>query len=358
MAKIEFRTEIVKNAASRCGCSVVYCNAVGGNDELIFDGRSMAVSPSGKVLAGLAGFEEECRVVDISAEEDIFSASFSQNESKDIHDALVLGLEDYATKSGFKKALIGLSGGIDSAVTAVLAVKALGAENIIGVSLPSAFSSQHSQDDAIALANRLDIRFHTIPIKDVVDASESTLAPLFKGRARDVTEENLQARIRGLLLMAMSNKFGALLLTTGNKSELSVGYCTLYGDMCGGLAVLSDLFKSKVYKLASWINREEEIIPENSIQKAPSAELRPNQKDSDSLPPYDILDDILNLYVEKGYSSHEIIKAGHNAETVRKIVRMVDLNEYKRRQAPPGLKISPLAFGTGRRIPIVQGYVG
>jgi NAD+ synthase (glutamine-hydrolysing) len=270
---------------------------------------------------------------------------------------LTLGLRDYAHKSGFSKALIGLSGGIDSAVVAALAAEAFGPENVIGVALPSAISSQHSRDDAAALARNLNIRYHEVAIADIVSSADAALAPLFAGLAADVTEENIQARARGVLLMAMSNKFGALLLTTGNKSEISVGYCTLYGDMCGGLAVISDLPKMKVYALARHINLERELIPVNTIDKPPSAELRLDQKDEDSLPPYPILDGILRLYVEEGLSSAEIIARGFDSAVVRDIVRKVDLNEYKRKQAAPGLKTTPLAFGVGRRIPIVQKYV-
>jgi NAD+ synthase (glutamine-hydrolysing) len=280
----------------------------------------------------------------ISAEAEMFSA-------------LVLGLRDYAHKSGFKRALIALSGGIDSALVAVLAAEALGAENVIGVSLPSAISSQHSRDDARLLAENLGIRFETIAIADAVASTESALGPVFAGRPRDVTEENIQARIRGVLMMALSNKFGALLLTTGNKSEVAVGYCTLYGDMCGGLAVISDVFKTQVYALCRWINREREIIPVNTIEKPPSAELRPGQVDQDSLPPYDVLDAILEGYVERGLSRRDLVAAGFAENVVNDIVRKVDLNEYKRKQMAPGLKITPLAFGVGRRIPIVQKYV-
>jgi NAD+ synthase (glutamine-hydrolysing) len=269
----------------------------------------------------------------------------------------VLGLRDYAHKSGFKRGLIALSGGIDSAVVGVIAAAAFGPENVTGVSLPSSISSQHSRDDARVLAANLGIRFETITIADAVAACEASLGPVFGDRARDVTEENIQARVRGVLMMALSNKFGALLLTTGNKSEMAVGYCTLYGDMCGGLAVISDVFKTQVYALARWINREKEIIPASSIEKPPSAELRPNQTDQDSLPPYDVLDAILKAYVEEGHSRRDLIAQGFNEAVVNDVVRKVDLNEYKRKQAAPGLKITPLAFGVGRRIPIVQKYV-
>jgi NAD+ synthase (glutamine-hydrolysing) len=279
-----------------------------------------------------------------------------ESTESDLEKALVLGLRDYVHKTGFSKGLIGLSGGIDSAVTAVLAVKALGKENVIGVSLPSEISSDHSKEDARILAQNLGIEFHTLPIQSLVNSASLELEPMFAGLKQDVTEENLQARSRGLLLMAISNKLGALLLTTGNKSELAVGYCTLYGDMCGGLAVIADLPKSQVFSLARFINTDKEIIPFNTIEKPPSAELRPDQVDSDSLPPYDELDSILHAYVEEGKSIDTIVSTGHQLQTVERIVRLVDLNEYKRKQSAPTLKTTPLAFGVGRRMPIVQKY--
>jgi NAD+ synthase (glutamine-hydrolysing) len=355
--KSPVRESLVTNAARKCGCPAIYCNAVGGNDELVFDGHSVAATPDGRIVTALAGFREELCLFDTESQEPVISPQYRQDEAAEIHDALVLGLRDYAHKSRFHKALLGLSGGIDSSVTAVLAVEALGADNVMGISLPSRISSEHSKSDAAALAANLGIDYRDLPIADVVAAAESSLAPLFAGLPTDVTEENLQARSRGLLLMAVSNKLGALLLTTGNKSELAVGYCTLYGDMCGGLAVISDLPKVKVYELARWINRSREIIPVNSIDKPPSAELRPDQMDEDSLPPYEILDAILEMYVENGRSRAEIIAAGFDEAVVNDIIRKVDLNEYKRKQAAPGLKITPLAFGVGRRIPIVQRYV-
>lgn len=351
------RQAIVRAAALRIAKPVIYVNAIGGNDELIFDGHSMVMSENGELRCGMAPFQEDAKVVDLNQTDSTVHANFQRDSLADIHDALVLGLQDYARKSGFKKALIGLSGGIDSALTAAIAVEALGADQVMGISLPSEISSQHSRDDADQLAHNLGIHCHSLPIQDIVSASRTALHPLFGDLKEDVTEENIQARARGLLLMAVSNKFGALLLTTGNKSEIAVGYCTLYGDMAGGLAVISDLPKTRVYALAHWVNREREIIPWNTINKAPSAELRPDQKDEDSLPPYPILDAILKRYVEEGQSSAEIIDAGYDATLVRDIIRLVDLNEYKRKQAAPGLKITPLAFGVGRRIPIVQKYV-
>lgn len=356
--KGDVRHKLVADTARQLGCPVAYVNAIGGNDELIFDGRSVVCDASGKVIGGLAAFREELQVISVSTKAPVIvHPSFEQEDLADIYDALVLGVRDYAQKTGFKKALLGLSGGIDSALTAVIAAEALGPQNVIGVSLPSVISSQHSKDDARILAENLGIAFHTLSIADVVAAGEKTLAPLFAGRPRDIAEENIQARARGLLLMAISNKFGALLLTTGNKSELAVGYCTLYGDMCGGLAVISDVFKMQVYALSRWVNREREIIPLSSIEKPPSAELRPDQTDQDSLPPYETLDAILKGYVEEGLSRADLVAQGFEQAVVNDIVRKVDLNEYKRKQAAPGLKITPLAFGVGRRIPIVQKYV-
>lgn len=367
--KGNMRETLVTEAAKLLGCPVVYCNAVGGNDELIFDGRSLAASAGGAVVAGLAAFQEELRVVTLggtaagSEAAPSIAPSYTQADMKDVFEALVLGLRDYAGKSGFKKSLVALSGGIDSAVVGVIASAAFGPENVTGVSLPSAISSGHSRDDARELAGNLGIAFHTIAIADVVAATELVLGPVFAGRARDVTEENIQARVRGVLMMALSNKFGALLLTTGNKSEVAVGYCTLYGDMCGGLAVISDVFKTQVYALARWINANARSsgrtppIPQRSIDKPPSAELRPDQTDQDSLPPYDLLDAILRGYVEEGLSRGDLVAQGFAEAVVNDVGRKVDLNEYKRKQAAPGLRITPLAFGVGRRIPIVQKYV-
>ncbi|HVT74615.1 MAG TPA: NAD+ synthase [Lacunisphaera sp.] len=364
LTKDNLRVTLVTDAAKACGCPVAYCNSVGGNDELIFDGRTMVSDARGRLVAGLAAFREELRVVDPTVPTEP-AASFAQDEMRDLFDALVLGVRDYAHKTGFQRALVALSGGIDSALVAVIAAEALGRENLTGVSLPSAISSPHSRDDARALAANLGIRFETLPIADAVAACETALGPVFQGRPRDVAEENIQARIRGLLMMGLSNKFGALLLTTGNKSEVAVGYCTLYGDMAGGPAVISDMFKTQVYSLARWINsdlaardgRHREIIPQNTIDKPPSAELRPGQTDQDSLPPYDMLDSILKGYVEEGLSRADLVAQGFAEAVVNDVVRKVDLNEYKRKQAAPGLKITPLAFGVGRRIPIVQKYV-
>jgi len=358
-SKENMRQTLVADAARALRCPVAYVNAIGGNDELIFDGRSLAADAGGNLIAGCDAFREELRIVDVggAAGSAAISPRFAHGEQADIFDALVLGVRDYAHKTGFKRALVALSGGIDSALVAVIAAEALGRENVTGVSLPSSISSQHSRDDARVLAANLGIRFETMFIADAVAECEKALFGLFKNSLRDVTEENIQARIRGVLMMALSNKFSALLLTTGNKSEMAVGYCTLYGDMAGGLAVISDVFKTQVYALSRWINRDREIIPHSTIEKPPSAELRPGQVDQDSLPPYDVLDAILKGYVEEGLSRRDLVGQGFAEAVVNDVARKVDLNEYKRKQAAPGLKITPLAFGVGRRIPIVQKYV-
>jgi NAD+ synthase (glutamine-hydrolysing) len=352
--KEEQRKDLLRKVVEKVQCPVSYINAVGGNDELIFDGHSMSIDRSGEVIAQSSSFRECLEVHDLG--ESPMPTNHEMEKMESLRQALVLGIQDYAGKSGFSKGLVGLSGGIDSAVTAALAVEALGPDQVIGISLPSSISSGHSKDDARELADNLGIEFQTLAIQSIVDAASEQLRPFFGDLPPDVTEENLQARSRGLLLMAVSNKFGALLLTTGNKSELAVGYCTLYGDMCGGLAVISDVPKTQVFSLARHINREKILIPINSIEKPPSAELRPDQKDSDSLPDYEILDAILEAYVERGQSISSLLSSGFDEETVRRVVRLVDLNEYKRNQAAPGLKTTPLAFGVGRRIPIVQKY--
>jgi len=352
--KQDARLAILRNVVKKIECPVCYVNSIGGNDELVFDGRSLSMNRNGTVVAQSNAFDESLEVHDLS--DSIEISERQESTESDLEKALVLGLRDYVHKTGFSKGLIGLSGGIDSAVTAVLAVKALGKDNVIGISLPSEISSDHSKEDACILAQNLGIEFHTLPIQSLVNSATLELNPLFDGLRQDVTEENMQARARGLLLMAVSNKFGALLLTTGNKSELAVGYCTLYGDMCGGLAVIADLPKTQVFSLARYINTDEEIIPFNTIEKPPSAELRPDQVDSDSLPPYEELDSILHAYVEEGKSIDTIVSNGHQLQTVERIVRLVDLNEYKRKQSAPTLKTTPLAFGVGRRMPVVQKY--
>ena len=354
LGKQKQRIKLLGKVVKKLNCPIAYINSVGGNDELIFDGRSLAMDTNAKIINQTKAFEESIGIYDFN---EISISEVNESEDKEsLRKALVLGLRDYVHKTGFSKGLIGLSGGIDSAVTAALAVEALGPNNVIGVSLPSAISSEHSKEDARKLAENLEIEYHTLPIEGLVTSANQTLSELFIGKEKDVTEENLQARARGVLLMAISNKFGALLLTTGNKSELAVGYCTLYGDMCGGLAVIADVPKTQVFELARHINWHREIIPQNTIDKPPSAELRPDQKDSDSLPDYDQLDGILHAYVEEGKSIQTIIRMGHQEEIVRKIIRLVDLNEYKRKQSAPALKTTPLAFGVGRRMPIVQKY--
>jgi len=354
LGKEKVRAEMVRSLAMKAKCPVVLCNQVGGNDELVFDGSSLIFNGRGELIAQAKSFEEDFIVVDMDTAKQVSRNELSDEEA--VYKALVLGLRDYFLKCGFKTAVLGLSGGIDSALVAVLAVAALGKENVRVVSLPSEFSSQGSLDDARVLAERLGVQYDIVPIKKGVATMKETLQPIFSGRAEDATEENIQARLRGVILMALSNKFGSLLLTTGNKSELAVGYCTLYGDMSGGLAVISDVPKTMVYRLARWINREKETIPESSITKAPSAELRPNQTDQDSLPPYEILDAILDLYVVEGKTSLEIIAAGFEEATVKRVIRMIDFNEYKRRQAAPGIKVTSKAFGMGRRVPIAQKY--
>jgi NAD+ synthetase len=354
LGKDRTRHAMLRSLAQKTGAALVYCNLVGGNDELIFDGGSLAFSRAGELLARGQAFAEDFVVVNLALAVPIQSEP--QADEAALFDALVLGLRDYLGKCGFKSAVLGLSGGIDSAVTACLAAEALGPANVHGVSLPSQFSSTGSLDDAAGLARSLGIRYDVIPIQPPFERVKQQLQGVFAGRAEDVAEENVQARLRGVILMALSNKFGSLLLTTGNKSEMAVGYCTLYGDMCGGLAVIADVPKMMVYRLARWINREREIIPAASITKAPSAELRPNQTDQDSLPPYETLDAILDAYVVHGRSPAEIIRGGFPPEAVRKVVRLIDQSEYKRRQAAPGLKVTSKAFGVGRRIPIAQRY--
>lgn len=351
------REKLLESVAKRCKCPVVYCNQVGGNDELIFDGRSFVANADGSMRACLPAFEESLKIIDLNGPILEGEVCKELKESEEIYKGLVLGLKDYADKTGFKNAVIGLSGGIDSAVVACIATKALGKENVLGIGLPSSISSEHSIIDAQDLAKNLGMKFQLINIQEIVDSVENALQPIIKDSPRDTTQENIQARTRGLLIMAASNKLKALVLSTGNKSELAVGYCTLYGDMVGGLAILSDVLKTKVYKLAQYINREKEIIPQNTISKAPSAELRPNQLDQDTLPPYDILDKIVTLYIEEQMGTKKIIELGFDPEITRDIVRRIDLNEYKRRQGAPGLKISTRAFGVERRMPIAQKYL-
>lgn len=358
LGKPETRREMMAGIAKEAGVPVIYANAVGGQDQLVFDGHSLVASPDGRIAVQMTGFAEGCMTVDLDKLPAGEAPLPQPVAAGQLHDALVLGLRDYVRKCGFRSVCLGLSGGIDSALTAVLAAEALGAENVHGLTMPSPFSSGGSVDDSVALAKNLGIRCDTVPIAGTFASVKTAMAPLFAATREDVTEENMQARIRGLYLMALSNKFGHLLLTTGNKSELAVGYCTIYGDMCGGLAVISDLPKMRVYELSRWINRDREIIPWNTIDKPPSAELRPDQKDQDTLPPYEILDAILELYVERHLSAEEIGAHGHEESVVRWIQRRVDLNEWKRQQAAPGLRVTSKAFGMGRRMPIVQGFAG
>jgi NAD+ synthase (glutamine-hydrolysing) len=354
LSKEKLRFEMLASVARKFRRPVVFCNLVGGNDELVFDGESAVFNAGGELIAQARAFEEDFVVVETESTAPVAAAVLSEEVS--IYKALVLGVRDYMRKCGFKSAVLGLSGGIDSALVACLAVAALGAENVRGVSLPSEYSSPGSLEDARILAERLGIAYEVIPIQAAFGAVRQQLQPVFRGAAEDATEENIQARLRGVMLMALSNKFGSILLTTGNKSELAVGYCTLYGDMCGGLAVISDVPKTMVYRLARWINRDREIIPQASLTKAPSAELRPNQTDQDSLPPYEILDAILEQSVVHGRSLAEIVKLGFSEADVRRVVHLIEVNEYKRRQSAPGLKVTTKAFGAGRRLPIAQRY--
>jgi NAD+ synthase (glutamine-hydrolysing) len=357
------RFEMIAAQARAYQCLICYCNVVGGNDQLIFDGNSIAVNASGNLIAQLAAFREEAKVVDTDSTDAI---EFHEGKTPEqLFAALSLGVRDYFRKCNFHSAVIGLSGGVDSAVTAVIAVDALGTKNVIGVSMPSPYSSRGSIDDARSLARNLGIKLFEIPITDAFRDFKAQFKEIFKGLPENETEENMQPRLRAMTLMALSNKFGHLVLTTGNKSELAVGYCTLYGDMAGGLAVISDVPKTMVYELARWINSDysarsgakREIIPRSTIEKAPSAELKPNQKDQDTLPPYEILDQILQLYVQENLSARDVIARGFDDKTLRWVQRRVDLNEYKREQSAPGLKVTSRAFGIGRKMPIAQRYV-
>ena len=353
--KPAIRHEMVGALARAYKRPIFYCNAVGGNDQLVFDGNSIAMNSSGALIAQLRSFAEDEAVIDT---ESTSVMQFREGSTpEDLFAALSLGLRDYLHKCGFKSAVLGLSGGIDSAVVAVIAANALGPENVVGVSMPTQYSSPGSIEDARVLARNLGIKYHEIPITKTFQVLKEQFSEIFREKPEDVTEENMQPRLRAITLMALSNKFGHLVLSTGNKSELAVGYCTIYGDMAGGLAVISDVPKTMVYELARWINREREIIPRSTIEKPPSAELKPNQKDQDTLPPYDVLDEILRLYVEENLSARDIIAHGFDEKTVRWVQRRVDLNEYKREQAAPGLRVTTRAFGVGRRMPIAQKYV-
>jgi len=355
--KRALRVDMLRAQARTHHRPVVYVNQVGGNDSLIFDGESVAIMPDGTVAAQACAFEEDLVIFDTASGRGE-SHAVPSDELECIYRALVIGTRDYVRKCGFKKALVGLSGGIDSAVVAGIAAAAVGPENVLGVSMPGPFSSEGSRRDAEQVARNLGISFLVLPIAEVFKCYLTALKPAFADLPPGVAEENIQARIRGNFLMALSNKFGSMVLSTGNKSEMAVGYCTLYGDMAGGLAVVSDVPKMMVYALARWLNREREVIPQASIEKAPSAELRPNQTDQDELPPYDVLDRILKAYIEEVKSAEEIADHfGFGIDLVRKTVYRVDRNEYKRKQAPPGLKITSRAFGFGRPFPIAQRFV-
>ena len=397
--KLDERRRLIATRATENRAVVCYVNLVGAQDEIVFDGGSMVLDPHGETLAEGARFDEDLVVVDVDLDE-VFKARLHDprlrtrrddddeaplarvhldgpgttktakpelparapiaelDEHAEVYTALTVGVRDYVRKNGFDTVLLGLSGGIDSALTACIAADALGPEHVVGVAMPSPYSSPASSEDAAALAAALGIRFRTIPIRDTMGAYTAALADAFAGRAADLTEENLQARIRGNLLMALSNKFNQLVLTTGNKSETSVGYSTLYGDTAGGFAVLKDVYKTQVYALCAWRNAQGAVIPERTITRAPSAELRPDQTDQDSLPPYEVLDAILREYVEEDRSIAEIARDGHDEALVARVARMVDLAEYKRRQSPPGLKITPRAFGKDRRLPITNRWRG
>jgi NAD+ synthase (glutamine-hydrolysing) len=354
LGKRELRREMLETIARDNHVPVVFVNQVGGNDSLVFDGSSLAIAPDGRTVACGKSFEEDLVFFDTETLTGDMHPQIEGVEASAYH-ALVLGTRDYVRKCGFEQAVIGLSGGIDSALTAAIAVDALGQENITGLAMPSQYSSENSVRDARDLAQNLGIRFEVVPIGDLFDLYRKSLAPLFAGRPQDVAEENIQSRIRGNLLMALSNKFGALVLTTGNKSELGVGYCTLYGDMVGGLAVISDVPKTLVYRLSRYVNSRKVVIPESTLEKPPSAELREGQLDSDTLPAYEVLDNILEDYVEDYHTAEQIaVDRGYDLKLVRDVIRMIERSEYKRQQAAPGLKITPKAFGLGRRVPIAK----
>ena len=353
------RKGVLRENAQKTGLPIVYCNHVGAQTELIFDGGSFFMNKNGEVASQEVFFEESLIINELQIPSGEFKSGSIQSANKIqlIHDGLLLGIRDYFKKLGFKKAIVGLSGGIDSAVTFALAARALGSDNVYGVLMPSQYSSDHSVDDAKALAENIGAPYDVIAIKDIYDAYDEKLNPIFKGLPFGLAEENLQARIRGVLVMAASNKFGHIVLNTSNKSEAAVGYGTLYGDMCGGLAVLGDVYKTEVFELARYINKDEEVIPENTIVKPPSAELRPDQKDSDSLPDYDVLDAVLFEYIENRKGPRELVALGHDEVLVSRILKMVNINEYKRYQTPPILRVSHKAFGMGRRMPIVAKYL-
>ena len=354
LGKRELRNKMLETIARDNKVPVALVNQVGGNDSLVFDGSSVVIAPDGRIVAQAKSFEEDIVYFDSETLKGEMHEQI-QGEEASAYAGLVLGTRDYVHKCGFQRVMIGLSGGIDSALAAAIAVDALGPEAVMGIAMPSPYSSENSVIDARELACKLRIRFEVIPIAEIFNSYRKTLAPVFAGLREDVTEENLQARIRGAILMALSNKFNGLVLTTGNKSELGVGYCTLYGDMVGGLAVISDVPKTLVYRLSHYVNSIKSVIPESTLTKPPSAELRPGQKDSDALPPYDVLDNILEDYVEDYRTAEQIAaERGYDVKLVRDVIRMIERSEYKRQQAAPGIKITPKAFGLGRRFPIAQ----
>ncbi len=354
MGKASLRMNMLKKISTRYRIPTIYCNQVGGNDDLLFDGFSMVVDAEGRLIHVGKEFETDLLIWDTNKAHKALKEPF-QSEEGSVLKGLIMGTRDYTFKCGFEKVLVGLSGGLDSSLVAVIAKMAMGAENVTGISMPSQYTSDMSREDARALANNLGIHFEEIPIDAVYSSYKQSLAHAFKGLNEDVTEENIQARIRGNFLMALSNKFNSLLLSTGNKSEIATGYCTLYGDMSGGLAVISDVPKTMCYRIARHINRQREIIPERVLSKAPSAELKPDQKDQDTLPPYDVLDPILEAAIEKNLAFDEIVALGYDPEVVTDVLKRLMVNEYKRRQAPPGLKVTTKAFGYGRRYPIARG---
>ncbi|MTJ32661.1 NAD+ synthase [Aphanizomenon sp. UHCC 0183] len=362
VGKQHLREAMLKHSAVNFQQPIIYTNQVGGNDDLIFDGRSFALNKQGEIVCRAKGFVSDFLTVEFNADKQDLQlghiSPIDESEDKEIWNALVLGVKDYVGKCRFSKVLLGLSGGVDSALVAAIATAALGKENVIGVLMPSPYSSEHSISDALALAANLDIQTQLLPIGELMQSFDKSLDDLFAGTEFGIAEENLQSRIRGNLLMAISNKFGYLLLSTGNKSEVAVGYCTLYGDMNGGLSVIADVPKTRVYSLCKWLNshQQKEVIPENILTKAPSAELKPGQVDQDSLPPYEILDDILDRLIHQHQSAAEIITAGHEPAIVDRVLQLLSRAEFKRRQAAPGLKITDRAFGTGWRMPIASSW--
>ncbi len=357
----ETRHQVIQRNALKYQLPIIYVNQIGAQTDLIFDGGSFVMNAQGETIASLKLFEEELQTFEFDGKQFNLTKIENLEPTKDlsianIEQALVLGIQDYFNKLNFKKAIIGLSGGIDSALVLYLAAKALGNENVLAVLLPSKYSSDHSVTDALKMVQTLQVQHHIISIEEQVNAIEHTLEPYFKGTELGIAEENIQSRARAILLMALSNKFGYILLNTSNKSELAVGYGTLYGDMCGGLSVIGDLYKTEVYELCNYINREQEMIPQNIISKEPSAELRPNQKDTDSLPAYEVLDGILKCYIEENKGINELVNQGYAPELAQRILKMVNANEWKRWQAPPVLRVSPKAFGTGRKMPIEGVY--